>query len=184
MVTLGSLWLAILVSAVAIWMTSAIVWMALPHHRSDFRQLPNESSVRQALSHPAVAPGGYVIPWVDPKEAQSEAGKKKYADGPIAFLTVVPSTFPAMGPKLVLSFVFYLGVGVLVAYLTGRTLGVGTEFLPVLRVAGTIAFASYGLAVVQESIWFGRPWSTTLKTFFDALLYAVVTGAIFGWLWP
>jgi hypothetical protein len=184
MVTLASLWLAILLSAVAIWITSAIVWMAMPHHRGDYKQLPSEAAVRSALAQPAVVPGGYVIPWMDPKEAQSEEGQKKYADGPIAFVTVVPSSFPVMGPKLILSFVFYLVVAGMVAYVTGRTVGAGAEYLEAFRIAGTTAFACYGFAVVQESIWFGRPWSTTFKTFFDALLYALITGGIFGWLWP
>ena len=34
----------------------------------------------------------------------------------------------------------------------------------------------------EESIWFGRSWSMTLKTFLDALIYAVLTGGVFGWL--
>jgi hypothetical protein len=29
-----------------------------------------------------------------------------------------------------------------------------------------------------------RPWSVTAKNLFDGLLYALVTGGTFGWLWP
>ena len=184
MVTLGSLWLAVLVSAAAIWITSAIVWMVLPHHRTDYGQLPSEGTVRQALAQSDVAAGSYAIPWVDPKHAQSEEGMKKYAEGPIGFLTVVPNSFTAMGPKLGLSLAYYLFVGIIVAYLAGRTLGPGAEYLQVFRISGTIAFAAYGIAVIQESIWFGRPWSTSMKTLADAALYGLVTGGVFGWLWP
>lgn len=31
-----SLWLPILLSAAVVWIVSAIVWMALPHHKQDF----------------------------------------------------------------------------------------------------------------------------------------------------
>ena len=55
-------------------------------------------------------------------------------------------------------------------------------YLQVFRVAGTTAFAAYGMAYIQESIWFGRPYSVTAKNLLDALLYAVVTAGAFGWL--
>jgi hypothetical protein len=45
----GSLWLPVLVSAALVWITSAIVWMALPHHKSDFSKLPQEEGVADAL---------------------------------------------------------------------------------------------------------------------------------------
>jgi hypothetical protein len=38
------------------------------------------------------------------------------------------------------------------------------------------------MAYIQESIWFGRPYSVTAKNLLDALLYAVVSAGAFGWL--
>ncbi|MCH7490780.1 MAG: hypothetical protein IID05_08795, partial [Gemmatimonadetes bacterium] len=49
---------------------------------------------------------------------------------------------------------------------------------------GTVAFAGYGLALLQGSIWFGRKWGATLRSVFDGLVYALVTAGMFGWLWP
>jgi hypothetical protein len=34
------------------------------------------------------------------------------------------------------------------------------------------------------SIWYARPWKTTLKYTFDGLIYAATTAATFSWLWP
>jgi len=49
---------------------------------------------------------------------------------------------------------------------------------------GTVAFAGYGLALLQRSIWYGQSWGTTLKSAFDTLVYAALMAGAFGWLWP
>jgi hypothetical protein len=54
----------------------------------------------------------------------------------------------------------------------------------VFRIAGTTAMMSYILAVVPDSIWFGRPWRNLWLQVVDGVVYGLVTGAIFGWLWP
>ncbi len=40
------------------------------------------------------------------------------------------------------------------------------------------------LGTIPESIWFGRPWKSVGLQLIDALLYALLTGGTFGWLWP
>ena len=72
----------------------------------------------------------------------------------------------------------------LVAYLTGRTIGAGAEYLTVFRVAGTAAFLGFAGASASESIWKAMPWSVTLKHIFDGLIYSLLTAGVFGWLWP
>jgi hypothetical protein len=51
-------------------------------------------------------------------------------------------------------------------------------------VTGVVAFCGYGLGMLQNSIWYRRRWSSTLKSLFDSLLYGLFTGGVFGWLWP
>ena len=46
------------------------------------------------------------------------------------------------------------------------------------------AFSGYSLALLQNSIWYKRNWSATLRSVFDGLIYALLTAGIFGWLWP
>ena len=50
--------------------------------------------------------------------------------------------------------------------------------------AGATAFAGYGLALLQNSIWWRRAWGATLRSVFDALIYAALTAGTMGWLWP
>ena len=79
-----------------------------------------------------------------------------------------------------------LGVrlGVPMAYLTGRVVGSGSDYLAVFRVAGTTAFMSYGLANIVDSIWKAQSSGTTFRHVFDGLVYSLLTAGVFGWLWP
>lgn len=185
MVAIPELWLAILLAAVIVWFASAIVWMALPHHKKDFKALPDEQAARDVLGSQNLAPGQYDIPHcADMSDLKTEEGRQKFTDGPVGFMTILPNGIPSMGKNLVLTFTFYLAVGVMVAYVAGRTLPPGTEYLTVFRLTGTVAWLAYGMAVVPDAIWFGRPWSSIIKTVFDALLYALLTAGVFAWLWP
>lgn len=185
MVSIGALWLPILLAAVLVFVVSAVVWMVLPHHRKDFRGLSNEDRVREALDAGGVTPGQYTIPHAPSREEhRSPEMQEKYDEGPNAFLTVLPRGTPSMGKQFVLWFLFSVVVGAVCAYVAGRTLGPGAAYLEVFRVTGTVAWVAYGFAYVQEGIWFGRPWSFVFKQLFDAFLYALVTAGAFGWLWP
>jgi hypothetical protein len=56
--------------------------------------------------------------------------------------------------------------------------------MDVFRFAGAAAFGGFALALLQNSIWYKRAWSSTLKSVGDGLVYALVTAGTFGWMWP
>lgn len=60
----------------------------------------------------------------------------------------------------------------------------GADYLAAFRFAGTTAFVGYSLALWQNTIWFKRSWIVTLKANVDGLVYGLLTGGTFGWLWP
>ena len=185
MVPLTALWLPILLSTVIVFIASAIMHMALTYHKSDFRPLPNEGLVTDALRNANVGPGSdYFFPYYSFEEMKSPAAMEKLKRGPVGFMTVLPSGPPAMGKSLVQWFVYCIVISIFAAYLTGRTVAPGTGFLEVFRVVGTVAFLGYGPAHAQNSIWAGRSWVVTLKHLFDSLVYALLTAAAFAWLWP
>src|SRR2546430_13988680 len=62
MVGLSMLIVPIVLSAVIVFVVSALVWMVLPHHKTDWRALPNEEAVRSALNAQKARPGMYMIP--------------------------------------------------------------------------------------------------------------------------
>ena len=185
MVTLAALWLPILLAAVAVFVASSVLHMVLPYHKSDYGKLPDEDSVAAAMRQAGVTPGHYILPHcLDPKEAAQPEVKAKYDQGPVAFLTVLPNGVPSMAKPLISWFVLCLVLSLVVAYLTGRTLGAGAETMEVFRVAGTAALLGYAGCASTESIWKGMPWGITAKHIFDGLIYALVTGGVFAGLWP
>jgi hypothetical protein len=185
MVSLGSLWLPILLSAVAVFLVSSVIHMVLTYHRADVKPLPQEDKVAEALRPFAIPPGDYVIPHSGtPAGMRTPEYQEKLAKGPVALITVLPTGPIAMNKSLIQWFVYCAVVGLFAGYVASRAVPPGAEYLAVFRFAGATAFAGYGLALLQQSIWGGRSWGTTLRGVFDSLIYAGVTAGVFGWLWP
>jgi hypothetical protein len=86
--------------------------------------------------------------------------------------------------SLVSWFLYCLAMGAFAAYIAGHALAPGANYSEVFRFAGAAAFGGYALGLAQDSIWYSRSWSTTFKLMADGLLYAMLTGGTFGWLWP
>lgn len=185
MVPLHALWLPILLSAVIVFVASSIIHMAIPIHKSDYRQLPAEEKVLDAMRSAGVTPGRvYVFPYTTHKEMKSPEVVEKFKRGPVGMLTIRQSGAPGLGKFLVQWFIYCIVVGIFTAYLTGRTQPAGTVYLQVFRVAGTVAFMGYSLALIQNAIWEGRTWGVTMKHIIDGLIYGLLTAGTFGWLWP
>ena len=184
MVSLAALWLPILLSAVIVFVASSIMHMLLPYHQSDYRQLPDEDKLLTSLRGAALKRGLYVFPFCTHKDMKSPAIQEKYKQGPVGFLTILPSGPPAMPKFLIQWFVYCLAIGFFVAYLTAHTVAPGAHYLAVFRVAGTAAFLAYGLAHLSDGIWKGQMWGATIKEVVDGLIYGLLTAGTFGWLWP
>jgi hypothetical protein len=185
MVSIVSLWLPILLSAVIVFIASSVIHMALKYHQNDYRKLSSEDGVLEALRKFNIPPGDYMMPRC---ESMKDMGEPAFVDkmkrGPVAVMTVMQSGPPAMGKSLVQWFVYCVAVSGVAAYVAGRALGPGGEYLAAFRFAGCTAFVAYAAAQWSESIWYKRAWSTTLKYTLDGLVYGLLTGGVFGWLWP
>lgn len=184
MVTLTALWLPIVLSSIIVVVSSSIMHMLLPYHKGDYRQLPEEDKLLVALRAAGLQRGLYVFPYCTHKDMKSPAMIEKYKQGPIGMITVFPSGPPAMPKFLGQWFAYTLIIGFFVAYLTGRTVAPGANYLVVFRVAGTAAFLAYGLGNLSNGIWKGQPWGMTVKEVIDGLVFGLLTAGTFGWLWP
>lgn len=185
MSTIAALWMPIIVAAVVVFIASSIIHMAPLWHRKECPPVPDQDRVLDALRPFRIPPGEYMLPRAGSmKEMQAPEFVEKMKRGPVMILTVVPNGPISMNKSLVQWFIYTVVVGILAAYVAGATLDPGAGYLAVFRVAGTTAFIGYAAALWQQSIWYNRPWSTTLKHTFDGLIYALLTGGVFGWLWP
>lgn len=181
----GSLWLPVVVSAVAVWLVSSVLHMALKYHKADYKPLSNEDAVGEAIRKGSPSPGLYHMPYMaDMKEMKDPATVAKFAKGPVAIVTVLPSGPPAMGRLLVLWFVYCFLVSFVTAYVARHTLNLQSDGMLVLRMTSAVAFAAYGLSEFGTAIWRAIPWSNTVRSLIDGLVYAGVTGLVFSFLWP
>src|SRR5207248_3912738 len=136
---------------------SSIMHMVLPYHKRDYRKMPDEDRVTEAMRSVGVTRGpAYFFPYFSFKEIKSAPVVEKLKRGPVGLLTVLPSGPPAMGKNLLQWFLYCIVIGIFAAYLASRTLAPGTAYLEVFRVVGTAAFLGFGAAHAQESIWAGR----------------------------
>ena len=58
--TILSLWLPILLSAVAVFVVSSIIHMVLGYHANNFKKIPDEETFRAAVGPLNVPPGEYI----------------------------------------------------------------------------------------------------------------------------
>jgi hypothetical protein len=186
MVPIPQLLLPILVASVLVFVASSVIHMFMGYHRADWKPLPNEDAVMDALRASGVPAGDFVMPYAaSPEAMKSEAFQQKARTGPSGFMTILPPGRPlGMGKQLTQWFVYCVVVSVFCAYIAGRVVGPGADYLEVFRFAGFTGFACYAVAGWQRSIWYAQSWSTTARNTFDGLVYGLLTAGTFGWLWP
>lgn len=185
MVSLTALWLPILLSAALVFVASSIIHMLLGYHSSDWSSFDREEGILDALRPFALKPGDYVAP--RPKsmaDMNTPEFKAKVDKGPRIMMTVMGPSSGSILRSLILWFVYSVVVSKFAAYVAGASLGPGAEYMDVFRITSTVAFAGYALALWQGWIWYSRGLSYTLKSTFDGLVYALLTGGVFAWLWP
>lgn len=185
MTDLSALWLPILLGAVLVFIASSIIHTGPFWHRGDFPSLPDEQKARAAIGALGVPPGDYILPRCDSMaEMRSPEFIQKLAEGPVWLITVRPNGMPGMARQLILWFIYLLVVALFAAYIASHALAPGANYLHVMRFVGATAFMGFSLGLIHDSIWYSRKWSTTIKLMFDGLIYSLILGGSFGWLWP
>ena len=130
--------------------------------------------------------GDYMMPRpASSAEMRSPEFKEKMKRGPAVMMTVLPPWTGSMAANLSQWFVYCIVVSVFAAYIAASAVPPGAPtFAAICRFAGITAFVGYTLALWQMSIWYRRAWGMTLKSTFDGVIYALVTCAVFTWMWP
>ena len=90
--SLLELWLPVLLSAVAVFFASFVAWTILPHHKKDWRRLPDHDAFADAVKKLEIPPGQYLYPNVATNaEMKEEAYQQRFKDGPWGTLSIWPA---------------------------------------------------------------------------------------------
>ncbi len=184
-VSLLQLWMPILLGTVLAWVASALIHMVVKYHNADYLRVPNEDEVMAAIRNGMPKIGIHTLPYcAEMSEMNKPEVQEKFRKGPVAMLTVFPSGLPNMGKLMPQQIAFFLVGCILIAYCAGQVLAAGTQYLAVFRFVSTVGFLTFGWAMIPMSIWYGHPWPNTVRYLVDALIYGLVVGGSFAWLWP
>lgn len=180
---LTHLWLPILLSSAAVWIASAIIWMALPHHKNDWDALPDEKGFFEALDSLAIPPGNYGFPdCKDHARMKDPEVKRRWEAGQAGMIRIWGKV--SMGRNMLLTFLVYLVVSSVIAYLGWSAIGPTAHFGKAMQVMGTAGVLAYTFAFIPNGIWFGQYPRAILMCMIDGVVYGLITGAIFAGLWP
>lgn len=174
-------WLLVpaLVGAVVLFVVNSICWMALKHHKSDFKQMPNREAVEAALK--GIPPGGfYCMPHMadfannckDPKLVE------RFAAGPnVSMIVGKPGPMMA-GSVFVFGFLLNLvEASALVCILHGMV-GV-TDVLHAAFYAALLGGLVRGAGAASQAIWMGYPRTFAVKLVADGVVaYALAAVVI------
>jgi hypothetical protein len=185
MVSLMQLWLPILLSTVFVFIASSILNMLLRFwHAPDYHAFSNEAEVSAAIRKANASPGMYMLPYCTPETMKKAETQEMFKLGPVGMVALRQPGSMNMGASLGQWFGFCLLVSLFCAVLFAHVLTRGEVFNHVFHVVAFAAVMGYAFGPLPNAIWWGHPWSVTLKHMIDGVIYAVITGATFGWLWP
>ena len=180
-----SLLLPIAVAAIAVFILTSVIHMAMPWHKSDYGRVPDDDAVLDALRPLNIPPGDYMVP--SPYATGGGRNPEFTANhhrGPNVLMTIRHGETMKMGKYMGQWFLFTLLIAGIAGCVTGSIVKPGGDDHAIFHYASIVTFCSYTLGAWPLSIWYHRKWSTTLKGAFDALIYGVATGLVFAWMWP
>ena len=184
MVSLAQLWLPILLSAVFVFIASSIINMVLSFwHRADYHGFSNEDEVRAALRKGMSEPGMYNVPFCLPEKMNDPEMLKKMEEGPLAMVAIKPGAKFNLGLPLAQWFVFCLLVS-LIAAMLALVLPVGATSMHVFHTLGLAGLLGHALGSIPNAIWWNHSWRSVFKYVVDGIVYGLIIGATFMWLWP
>lgn len=188
---LSQLWLPIVVSAVAVWIAGAVIWMAMPHHKKDMLELPNRTEAIEKIRSLGLPPGNYMFPAGGcSKETMKDPEVQRcWKEGPLGYISLW-KTPPKMGGNMIGTFCVHVVVSVLVGYLAWVTIGGGAAGLAglgaepgfgrIFQVAGTAGILAYAFSHVPNGLWFGASKRAIAMNIVDGVVYGLIMGAVFA----
>lgn len=177
---MGTFLLAVAAAAVALYVWNALAWMALPHHKPDFRPVASPKALEDALLAANLTPGLYMLPHQD----QFEGGCKNPAlaarcqAGPNAM--IVSAAPGAMMKPTTFLFGFLLNVaqalvlGLVLRWSAPAFSGLG----PTVGVAALLGLVTSGGPHLAQAIWMNFPWRHACMGVLDGVVGYAAMGLV------
>lgn len=179
------LWLPILLSAVFVFIASAIAWMAIPQwHQPDVKVLPDEKAFVDDLKKHALAPGRYMWPNCgSTEEWKSDEFKARIQSGPWGTI-VIPRAAPVFPRNLLVTFALFLGVSTIVGFLASRAFDGSEAYFEIFTFCGLASALTYCSMGLPNAVFMMDPLRGMLTCFVDGVVFALLTAGTFAGLWP
>lgn len=182
-VNITELWLLVIAAGVACFFGSFITWALSPHHRKDWKALPDEAAFRNVMTSMAIPPGKYMYPMAKTDaEQRSKEYQAKCGEGPMGELSVWPK--PNMGKNMFLTFMVFLVASFFMAYICSETLPRGAGFQRVFQIATTLGLIAYCFSFLPNAVWFNWNKRAVVTHVLDGVFYGLITGVVFASMWP
>jgi hypothetical protein len=177
--------LPVVLSAIAVFILSMIIHLAMPWHKTDYAIVPDHDAAIAAIQSLNLSPDDYAMPNVRvPGGGKNPDFVAEFERGPTFHLTMMPAGGMPMGKFMGAWFGFMLLVSAIAGWVTSSIVPPGGDGHAVFHYSAIITACSYGFGGWTLSIWYFRRWSTAFKGTFDAILYGLASGAVFMWMWP
>ena len=154
MVGLSALWMPIVVSAVFVFIALMLIHGMLGWHKDDMTGVPGEANVMETLRGLNVLPGDYRFPY---GRDTKEMTTPEFEEKMKQGPSGIMTIWPSGGINM------------------GKMMGQWFVYS---------LFSCYVVAHWQNWIWWGKSTRFTVTYSLDGIIYALSTGATFGWLWP
>jgi hypothetical protein len=183
---INELWVPILLATLACHIYSAVAWMVLKHHRSDWMRLPLEPELLETLRKFPPKPGQYSFPFFDGVNADRPDFAAAMKLGPIGNIRIGRTAPMNMGKMLVQTLFFFALCTFLTSYVAWHAFDkpLNAQPLDIARIVGTVSLMTYTLGAFPESVWFFRPWRVFFMNALDGVVHTALTVGIFIYFWP
>lgn len=173
-VSFVELWLPILAAGLVTHVLSTIAWIALPHHKPEWKHLRTAGPVGEGIRAENLEAGQQYMLTDAEQENDPDPGKCRG-------MLILWSHTPSMGANIGMTLAFFFFAAATIGYLASIALSRETPPLDVFRFAATAGFLTHAASGIPTVIWFRRKF---LMDFIDGVAYALATGAAFALLWP
>ena len=173
--------IAVLVSAILLFLWQFLSWAMLGIHQSEFKYAPNQDKILEFLAENLGEEGTYMLPGVPPGTAmdQEQALIKPYEGKPWAHISYHKSLSMAMGMSLVRGFVADLAAAFLLIWLLMKI--ENRNLFTVLSGSLAVGLVGYLTIPYLNSIWFE---TDSLGYLIDAVAQWGLVGLWLGWWLP